>query len=257
MRKTAVKESTKRKPISAEAALRQVRKLSGNKKAKQIPSFPNHFVTSCGRIYSKATGVVKEIVGSVHPNTGYTNISLRSSTGKIIRRSVHQIVARTFIGKRRSRSLHVVHLDNDPSNNHVSNLAYMTLKAKLKKQHAESLTPEFIAVVQEVKKQINRGEYSQHIAANLEVPISLVYGIKNRGYFSYILPKVTRAKSSKHTGGCRGLSRKQVEAMKKELANPNRKRSQREIANFYNVTESTVSEIKNGRKYADVEVATA
>lgn len=92
--------------------------------AKEIPGFPNYYVTSDAKIYSNKT---KRFLKTRTSSDGYVIVSLRTS-GIIKRLNVHRCVADVFIEDKPEnyQELHVNHKDGNKQNNNVDNLEYLT-----------------------------------------------------------------------------------------------------------------------------------
>lgn len=99
-------------------------------KWKKIEGFGGHYeVSDLGRV-RRGLRVLK---ARAAPN-GYINVNL--SNGKATRKSVHVLVALSFLGPR-PEGCHVAHLDGDQANNSLCNLAYLTPSenARQKRDH--------------------------------------------------------------------------------------------------------------------------
>lgn len=91
---------------------------------KVIPGFPDYAVTTDGEIFSFKRKVPLKLRPRVSSSTGYPGVSL-CRNGEIHSITVHSAVALAFIGPRPDG--HVVrHLDGNPENCVLSNLAYGT-----------------------------------------------------------------------------------------------------------------------------------
>jgi len=78
-------------------------------------------VSDHGRVRRVRTGLV---LSPGRDKKGYTNVGL-CVDGKPIRVKVHHLVMEAFVGKR-PNGLVINHIDENPRNNHVSNLEYVT-----------------------------------------------------------------------------------------------------------------------------------
>lgn len=95
--------------------------------SKEIPGWPNYGVTSDGRVFSFSQwrgDPCRELSQHVHSD-GYLTVRLNRN-GRRYRRRVHQLVLRVFGEPRPSPHHEVRHLDGDPRNNHIDNLAWGT-----------------------------------------------------------------------------------------------------------------------------------
>ena len=105
---------------------------------------------------------------------GYIRIRL-SKNGKAITKSLHRIVAETFIPHDKENNV-VNHLDNNPSNNMVSNLEWTTYKGNMQyaaKQGRMKYHPENLKKAQEsikrpviaIDKDNNKYEFNSQVEA--------------------------------------------------------------------------------------------
>lgn len=98
--------------------------LAPGVKIKKIPGFPDYAVTTDGDIFSFKRKTPFRLKARVSSSTGYPGVSL-CRHGEIRSITVHSAVASAFIGQRPEG--HVVrHLDGNPQNCKLSNLAYGT-----------------------------------------------------------------------------------------------------------------------------------
>ena len=98
--------------------------MDEGRRMKEIPSHPGYFITESGEVFSDRAWPRRKLKAWMASN-GYPRLTLMRD-GKIITRSVHSLVAETFIGPRGNQV--VRHLDGNPHNCHLSNLAYGTHK---------------------------------------------------------------------------------------------------------------------------------
>lgn len=95
---------------------------------KSIKNFPGYFISRDGEILSFLSGVI--LVKKVAINThGYPYTSLRNN-GKTYSRTVHRLVAETFLEKDTARK-HVNHKDGNKENSCVDNLEWCTPKENI------------------------------------------------------------------------------------------------------------------------------
>jgi hypothetical protein len=91
----------------------------------EIPGFPGYTVSSDGRIFSTKWGYPRERK-QVSQTRGHKLVILRDPNGSPKGFYVHRLVAQAFVPKPDPSFNLVRHLDDDPSNNDVSNLAWGT-----------------------------------------------------------------------------------------------------------------------------------
>ena len=94
-----------------------------------IEGFPNYLVTTHGRVLSLKDSRGKDRIKELKPqysNSGYLTVLLYKN-GKQYHKYVHRLVAKAFIPNPENKP-EVNHIDEDKSNNCVSNLEWMTAK---------------------------------------------------------------------------------------------------------------------------------
>ena len=90
---------------------------------KNINDFPNYEVSNLGRVRNEASKrILKDAIDS---STGYFKVSLQKN-GKGHTKSVHRLVAETFLGLPSNSDMQVNHIDGNKSNNAVDNLEWVT-----------------------------------------------------------------------------------------------------------------------------------
>ena len=101
--------------------------------AKQVPGYPDYFVTPEGKMFSTRV--------SQHPkpmklteNKGYLYVNITNNQGRL-RTAVHRLVAITYLDKPAGHDV-VNHLDGNKSNNNVANLEWTTHRGNAKHWHA-------------------------------------------------------------------------------------------------------------------------
>ena len=90
-----------------------------------VPGYPNYRVSNHGRVWSAArNGRPAHVMKCSVEKTGYVKVVLRlDGTSRMFR--VHQLVLLAFVGPRPKGSVSR-HLDGNPGNNRLENLAYGT-----------------------------------------------------------------------------------------------------------------------------------
>jgi len=94
----------------------------------KIEGFSNYLAEDTGRIFSLSK---KDYINSYENNYGYRFVSIKSNEGKWITEYIHRIVAKSFL-KNPNNYPNVLHLDDDPKNNNVSNLKWGTQSENIK-----------------------------------------------------------------------------------------------------------------------------
>ena len=97
---------------------------------KEIPGYNgNYKINESGVVINKNNHVMRTAVS----NSGYlrTALEIPNGSGKRKNESIHRLVAQTFIPNPDNLPV-VMHLDNDPLNNHVSNLKWGTQSDNIK-----------------------------------------------------------------------------------------------------------------------------
>ncbi|WP_275076859.1 HNH endonuclease [Providencia rettgeri] len=143
---------------------------------KHIPGFPGYLASEDGTIYSDRSGSRKKLSMRLHNGYWHVNVNTSFKKATKVKKAVHQLVLITFVGAKPSL-LHVTrHIDGDPLNNHLSNLAWGTTKENtldsmrhgtavcLRKGQgaiATKLTPETIL---SIDRDVKAGERISHVA---------------------------------------------------------------------------------------------
>lgn len=113
-------------------------------------------VSSLGRVRSipKKHSYPKNADGILSPSTrkgGYKQVTL-CKDGKTKPHSIHRLVAIAFIGKPASKALVVNHIDENPSNNAVSNLEWVTPRQNL--EHSNVINKRIAAATKAKEKPV-------------------------------------------------------------------------------------------------------
>lgn len=99
-----------------------------------IPGLQGYMVDEAGTVWSSHKGRFDRwsephIIKPYKDKRGYMHVTLRPA-GLKKRFSVHVLVAVAFIGERPSNA-NIAHIDGDPSNNALTNLAYVSQKENI------------------------------------------------------------------------------------------------------------------------------
>jgi len=94
-----------------------------------IPGLSGYMIDECGQVWSLKKGQGNRwnephIIKPWVDKRGYVHVTLRSGK-KQKRFCVHVLMMISFVGERPMKAT-VSHLDGNPSNNHINNLAYMS-----------------------------------------------------------------------------------------------------------------------------------
>lgn len=121
--------------------------MRSTKKYQLVKGFPAYRVSNTGEVQSrwkmgayhsefviKVRDVWKDVSLHLDPDKGYYTVNLRDGYGKGKTTLVHFLVAQAFIGPRPKGRI-IRHLDGNPLNNNVSNLAYGTYKDNENDKH--------------------------------------------------------------------------------------------------------------------------
>ena len=161
---------------------------------KTIPNYTMYEVSDSGLVRSWLSKGVhklespKVLKASSFCDSNYQRVSLRSDiTGKHETRRVHQLVLETF-GFNRPTNKHIVmHLNDDPTDNRLSNLKWATSLENMedmhkKSRHSHSDKHPKSQIKESLRKQIYEMSLidtsigsRQRIAAQLNVPVITVY----------------------------------------------------------------------------------
>ena len=101
----------------------QNEKIINGERCRQVKDFPDYYVSVSGKVFSFSRRVMRQLSTYVD-SKGYHCLTICNSTMHKKTR-VHRLVAATFL-KNPSNHPCVRHLDGDPSNNSVANLAWGT-----------------------------------------------------------------------------------------------------------------------------------
>ena len=111
-------------PIDPASLFQQLKATFGVAGSLALCSLSGGYVVSDdGRVFSTRTGAPIELSRRVDSAGYYHTVNIRRA-GRAANIKVHRLVAAAFLGPSPFPKAHVRHLDGDPLNNHVSNLAW-------------------------------------------------------------------------------------------------------------------------------------
>lgn len=96
---------------------------------KPVKDFEGYYISECGKVISykfKKPRIMKTFYGS----SGYEGIKL-CKNNKITHKMIHRLVGEAFVSNPDNKP-EIHHKDNNPKNNHYSNLEWVTRKENLK-----------------------------------------------------------------------------------------------------------------------------
>lgn len=157
---------------------------------RDIPGLPKYQVSRCGKVQSFIKWRREPVPRLLKPGTlerrKYIYIKLPS--GKMKHLWVHRLVMLAFVGP---SELTVNHIDGNPSNNHLSNLEYVTIGQNLKHAYETGLKgvgenhPCAKLSTKQVREIYHMEGSSRKIAAKYGISQTTVLGIKNRKSRTY------------------------------------------------------------------------
>jgi hypothetical protein len=106
-----------------------------------LKDYPMYQIFPTGEIFSKYRN---KVLKPDQCKKGYQRVSLTDLSGKICRKLVHRLVAEHFIENLNNLPF-INHIDNDPSNNDVSNLEWCTHSENMVHSHKQQRCSNLIA----------------------------------------------------------------------------------------------------------------
>lgn len=100
---------------------------------KQIKNYDFHYIDEEGFVYSKYKGTIKRLKTFYDSNNRYECIVI-SENGKRNHHLIHRLVAETYLDNPNNCS-EVNHIDNNPHNNHLSNLEWCDRKYNVEQSY--------------------------------------------------------------------------------------------------------------------------
>lgn len=133
-----------------------------------IKEMPNYYINEYGKIFSlNKRGLMKEVISQP---CGYIRHTLYDNY-KTLAVRVHSLVAQYFIGPR-PKGMQVNHIDGNKTNNHYSNLEYVTPLRNVQHSVEMGLKPSWF-------KSVDNNEFINFYRTKNISWIANYYGIKN------------------------------------------------------------------------------
>jgi hypothetical protein len=152
------------------------------KELETIPSLENfkgYSITEDGRVFSHKTKKFLKTCIRMGNGVAYERIGL-SGSGKKRRKtfSVHRLVCLAFKYNPNHKNLTVNHIDENPLNNHIDNLEWMTMAENLRYSKANK---SYVGDPDELTEEFNQGDYTvQQFANKYNVPLITMWCILNK-----------------------------------------------------------------------------
>lgn len=186
--------------ILQEEAL-EIRRLP--KGTRKVPGFPDYCINRKGIVYTRnVRGSKGQRLGPWWKmkaifSKGYHHVSLLNPYGpkRIVKRfGIHQLILLAFVGPMKKGQM-VRHLDGNPSNNRLSNLAYGTSRDNYldsvrhgtairgERVHGAVLTEDLVRII---RLRFSRGEKQRAISTELELSPMTVHCVVRRKTWKHI-----------------------------------------------------------------------
>lgn len=104
---------------------------------KEIPGFPGYEVSNLGRVKSYKQCRAGKILTLHSARKGYLQVRMQDIDGAQTTKYVHRLVMMVFSPIEGAENLTVDHIDNDPTNNCLDNLRWMTAEENLARATAQ------------------------------------------------------------------------------------------------------------------------
>ena len=171
-------------------------------KLRPIPGRPKYSISAYGVVWSFKGLKPKRLSLEKH-RQGYLRAPL-SHKGKLSLVLVHRLVTLTWIGPPPFEGAKVLHKDDDPTNNHYSNLYYGTQSNNMKDAVANGRLTHIFHIygtskgekngnskltnikVKRIKKMLREGYKMDHLAKQFQVSRSTIEGIKYERVWKHV-----------------------------------------------------------------------
>ena len=114
---------------------------------KAVRGYSDYLVSKSGKLFSKKSGTIVEVKGSVCQGYAHAKLSKGSTVKNVL---IHRLVAAAFLKKPTGKDI-VNHIDGDKLNNKVSNLEWTNHRGNMK-HYSKELAPTYKVKRQKAKK---------------------------------------------------------------------------------------------------------
>lgn len=136
-----------------------------------IQGFPDYQISDRGQVRSQKSGQWRVLRATPHSKTGYLAVSLRVD-GRYVTRSVHRLVAVTFLGRAEGRDVN--HKNGDKHDNRLVNLEYLTrgenhrhaYRNRLREPVGKKLTDDEVRLIASLKGQATQKELAERFGVS-------------------------------------------------------------------------------------------
>lgn len=217
---------------------------------KTIPGYSKYIINECGDIYSFFSD---NILTPAINQDGYLRIMLKNNNNKRKTEFVHKLVLLTFIGPRPKGMICRHYPDQNPQNNHISNLSYSNQQQNSYDRIENNtytcaiLTPNMVI---HIKEMLQNHATDKQIQEIYDISSAVLSNIRHNNIWKNIGIDISNIEYRR--GGGQKLTIDEVKIIKTLLKEG--KLSQQKIANKFGIDQSAVSNIKNNKSYRDVKL---
>ena len=164
--------------------MEKIKRIDGEK-WRPVAEYPRYMVSSEGRVLSKKGKV--PLLLKLHPNDkGYMRVMI-SYKGKCLKRRVHRLVLKAFIGDCPD-GYECGHLDGDPANNRLDNLKWVSQleNDRSKDKHGTSNRKLNVEQVLEIRERAKKGETAFKMAKDYPVSDRTINGVIKRDHWKHV-----------------------------------------------------------------------
>ena len=210
------------------------------------PEFPNYWVSSYGRVYSRH--YQKYMVLSKNYN-GYLRVGIINTNGDKISIFVHKLLLETFVGERPEGMVARHYPIQNPAHNHLNNLSWSTsvINAQDRLEN-DTMGSHTTTQIKEIKKKLKNGVSPTDIIVEFSMSAPAISNLKNNNTWNGVGEDISKYK---HTFKIKKLSKNDACLIKILLRDSNL--PQWQIAGKFNVHQSSISNIKKNKHFGDIK----